>query len=68
MFFRKIGITLAVATVAAFSMAALTLNASSHADATTYSKRQDRLTPAGGFRPAATQADPAYGNFTLRNG
>ena len=68
MFFRKIGITLAVATVAAFSMAALTLNASSQGDTAVYSKRQDRLTPAGGFRPAAMQIDPSYGNFTPRVG
>ncbi|HRE21665.1 MAG TPA: hypothetical protein PKW21_11620 [Rhabdaerophilum sp.] len=68
MFFRKIGITLAVATVAAFSMAALTLNASSHGDTAVYSKRQERLVPAGGFRPAAMQTDPAYGNFAPRNG
>ncbi len=68
MFFRKIGITLAVTTVAAFSMAALTLDASSQGETAAYTKRQDRLTPAGGFRPAAVQADPAYGNFTPRAG
>lgn len=68
MFFRKIGITLAVATVAAFSMAALTLSASSQGETAAYAKRQDRLVPAGDLRPAALQTDPAYGNFMPRNG
>lgn len=68
MLFRKIGITLAVATVAAFSMAALTLDVSSQGETAAYTKRQDRLTPAGGFGPAAMQTDPAYGNFAPRAG
>lgn len=52
MFFRKVGITLALATLCAFTAAAVTTTTGTANDTAVYGKRQDRLAPAGGFDAA----------------
>jgi hypothetical protein len=60
MFFRNIGITLALATVCAFTAAAVTAGPGNTDNTAVYGKRQDRLVPAGGFR-TAQQPVSGYG-------
>ncbi|HRE20774.1 MAG TPA: hypothetical protein PKW21_07050 [Rhabdaerophilum sp.] len=50
MFFRNIGLTLALSSVLAFAAAALVYNPGEQAEVAIQGKRQDRLVPAGGFK------------------
>lgn len=61
MFFRKVGITLALGTVCAFAAAAMTITPGATSDVGVYGKRQDRLVPAGGFQPAHSMQGSGYG-------
>lgn len=63
MFFRKVGITLALATVCAFTAAAVTINPDNASDTGVYGKRQDRLVPAGGFKPGHSVHGSGYGTY-----
>lgn len=65
MFFRAIGLTLGFATLLAFGMASMTLEAAPKQDNIINGKRQDRLVPAGGFKAAQDPSQIGYGTYSI---
>ncbi|MCZ8181885.1 MAG: hypothetical protein O9322_02860 [Beijerinckiaceae bacterium] len=49
MFYRNIALTFALTLVTALAFAAITSGPGAQAETAVYTKRQDRLVPAGGF-------------------
>lgn len=68
MFFRNIGLAFAFALLGSFSAAVATSAGSVQQEATVQAKRQDRLTPAGGFAPQQVQVRTGYGTDLVNKG
>ena len=66
MFYRNIALTFALTLVTALASAAVTSNPASQAEGSGYTKRQDRLVPAGGY--SLNQLQNGYGVDITRKG
>ncbi len=67
MFFRNIGLSLVLGAIMAFAAAAVAYEPGGQARVTLHGKRQDRLVPAGGFKPRQ-HSDAGYGIEAMRGG